>query len=218
MKSFLILFLLLATFFCDCKSLQDQVPGTYVEYTLHDTLQLFANKTYGYDEMLMNGITGWTQGSWTLNKKDIVFTSHPHPLMGFSLKILKKNPSDHPIFRLFLGNSNKPIEITGVLQYKNGFTRPISNVIISENSLELLSTGFDSVAISTFDYAPIILKQNLFLNQSYELQIYPMERYYLLDKYRFRYKKKELRNSINNGLPPIQVVFRKVSDSTEDMR
>ena len=213
-----ILFLLQSVFFYACKSLQHQVPGTYIEYNLHDTLQLFTNNSYGYDEMLMNGMTGWTQGNWTINNKKIVFTSQVHPLMGFGLKILKKSPGDHPIFRLMLGNSDKPVEITGVIQYKNDSASAIRNAIISGNSLELLSTGFDSVAINTFDFTAIVLKPNLFVNQSWELQIYPTERYYVLDKYIFRYKKKELCNIVNNVLPPVQVIFKKVSESTEDSR
>jgi len=217
MKFFLILFLLQSIFLVDCKSLQQQVPGTYIEYTRHDTLELSADKTYTYDETLMNGVTGLTKGNWTITKKNIVFTIHPRPLMGFGLKILKENASDHPVFWLFLGNSGEPIEITDAVKYKDGLTSPLNDIIISGNRLELLSTRFDSIAINTPDYVPIILNNNLFAKQAWDLQIYPLERYYLLDKYIFRYKKGELRNINTSGSTHVQVVFKKSGNQKQDV-
>lgn len=196
-----------------CKPLQKKLPGTYIENSLHDTLQLFNDHTYGYDEKLMNGITGWTTGNWAINGKEISFVRKPRPLMGFHSKLLRDSSSTHPVFYLFLGDSNKPIEIVGASVYKEELLSPLKDALISSNRIELLSTAFDSIEVNTLDYFPITFGKNLFTQQTWRVQIYPAERYYLLDKYIFRYNKKEMRNINRAGSPLVYINFKKINDN-----
>jgi hypothetical protein len=194
-----------------CKPLQKQLIGTYIESSLHDTLQLFSDHTYGYDEKLMNGVIGWTTGNWTINGKEISFVRNPRPLMGFHSKLIKDSASNHTVFYLFLGDTEKPVEIVGASVYKEEFLSPLKDALISSNRIELLSTAFDSIEVNTLDYYPITFGKNLFIHQTWRVQIYPAERYYLLDKYIFRYYKKELKNKNMAGSPQVYINFKKIN-------
>jgi len=169
----------------------------------------------------MNGITGWTTGNWRIEKKEITFVRNPRPRMGFQSKLLRDSASIHTVFYLFLGNSDRPIDIVGASVYKQGFLSPIRDALIRSNRIELLSTSFDSIEVNTVDYTPITFGKKLFVQQTWRVQIYPMERYYLLDKYVFRYDKKELKNKNQVGSPLVYIKFKKINkigtkhDSTE---
>jgi hypothetical protein len=215
MRFFLLTGYIFVFFGGACISLEKQVPGTYIERSLGDTLQVSSLKTYEYNERLITQVSGWTEGIWELHYKDILFRITPRPLMGLRLKMKQDSTADHPVFLIFLGDSPQPVSIKSIAAYREGFEVPLDDAIIAGNHLELRSTNVDSIEISTEDFIPFTIPRKLFSNHTSRLELYPLERYYLLDKYVFRYKKRALRNINTKGAPTLFMVFEKLSAETK---
>ena len=50
-----------------CKVTDKKIIGSYIDPQKGDTLRLFPNKTFEYQEKLSYGEFGWNTGIWTFN-------------------------------------------------------------------------------------------------------------------------------------------------------
>ncbi len=192
-----------------CSLPERKLAGTYIDSERGDTLRIKPDKTYTFDEKLMNGVVGFTKGEWQVVNNSVQFTAIPKVLMGYGSKIIKDSVAPFPVFDFYLGDSQQPVLLDDVDGYKEGLTSPAKNVIVKANRLEVQKISFDSLDVGMQDFIGITLSPNYFTNNHYRVQIYPAERFYEFDRYRFRYKKNSLKNINTEGLPKAFIVLKK---------
>lgn len=194
-----------------CKPLQTRVAGSYIEHSLGDTLELFPDLTYHYNEKLLSGLTGFTSGCWHLTTKKVIFTIHPRPKMGFRAN-WQSDSSDagQTSFRFVLGATQKPLLIKQIIYFKDGDTVSDKGKLISDGNFLITNTEIDSAEIITDDFYPFYLRKSFFNNHQWTFHIIPVERYYSLDKFMFIYRHTRLTNIPNGQMTGNRIVFRKL--------
>jgi hypothetical protein len=198
-------------FLAGCGPSALRLTGVYTDRSRPgDTLTLFPDKTYEYQERLQNNIAGWTYGHWEASKRRVRFTIAPRPLMGFGLKVRKDSSGGRQAFRLLLGNSGKGVPVERVEAFHRNRILEDSACRISGNLVEPLNPEIDSLAVFTHDYQALELGSSYRERLLYNLELYPVERYYLLDQYVFVAKKARLENMVTRDTPPAYMHFEKL--------
>lgn len=174
-------------------SMSKNFVGTYIETSFGDTLLIYSDKKYYYNEKLNTGFWGSTEGKWKNKGKLIYFKANTKALTGYSLKINKEPFLDSLGIELFLNNTTIPVEITGISIYKNG-TPFVTNLnSFSENIMRVSAIDFDSLLIRTDEFIPLRLTQKTLQNgYTHKINILPVERLYELDKVPMRKNKTSL--------------------------
>lgn len=180
-----------------CKVTDRKIVGSYIDRQKGDTLRLFANKTFEYQEKLSYGEFGWNTGNWTLNDEGISFINvKPEPVVGYRLKKAIVDSISEPLkITLVLNASKKLIAIKNASVSFHNSVLDTSYYKYDLNNLTINSNAFDSISLATFYFPPFSFRQDEFeKNRQYEITIFQAERLFELDKYVFKYKKKSLLN------------------------
>lgn len=195
-RTFLIV-LLSTSLLVACKVTDTKIVGSYIDGKKGDTLRLFADKTFEYQEKLSYGEFGWNTGNWAIIKNRISFFNvKPDPVVGYRLQKEIKGSIKEPLkITLLLNASKKLITITNVSVSFRNTVLDTSYFRYNLNTLTINTNSFDSISVATSYFPPFLFKQNEFeKNKKYEVTIYQAERLFELDKYFFEYKKKSLLN------------------------
>lgn len=209
-KNSLFTFILLI-FISSCIS-KKQVCGTYIERKRGDSLTLFANGTYFYNEKLFSGQWGWTKGTWKIHRQKINFTCDHKPLVGYAIRAKKDTLIHQLIFSLFLGFNDNPVYIEKASIYKNNQILNQSSYKIYKNKLQIFETDYDSVLITTFNFLDMVIPKLKATNVGYRVNIDAAERLYELDKTSFVKRKKTLISKKKDEYENIELSFKKLSN------
>lgn len=157
--------------------------GTYIESSFGDTLILGNDKRYYYNEKLYTGFWGSTEGMWKNMGNTIFFTANRKALTGYSIKLKKEQLDGQLKIQLLLGDTETPVDITGLRVLKGGQDIVELNNSFSKNTIQLSPSPFDSVLIATDEFVPLRLSNRTMQHgYVYQVRIYPVERLYELDK------------------------------------
>lgn len=193
-----LLIILFSTFLLiGCKVTDTKIIGTYVDRQKGDTLRLFGDKTFEYQQKLSYGEFGWNTGNWGINENRISFSNvKPDPVVGYRLEKSIRDSIKEPLkIILLLKNSKKLITIKNALVWSRNNVLDTSYFKYNLNTLTINTNSFDSVSVVTSFFPPISFKKSEFeKNKQYQITISQAERLFELDKYVFEYKKKSLLN------------------------
>lgn len=193
----LLIALLSTSLLIACKVTDTKVVGSYIDRQKGDTLRLFANKTFEYQEKLSYGEFGWNTGNWAVIENRISFFNvKPNPVVGYRLKKEIRDSIKEPLkITLLLNASKKLITIKNVSVSLRNTVLDTSYFKYNLNTLTINTNSFDSISVATSYFPPFSFKQNEFeKNKQYDITIYQAERLFELDKYVFEYRKRSLLN------------------------
>jgi len=212
-----------------CTSPLRRLTGMYVDRSApRDTLVLFPDSTYEYQERLLTDKAGFTWGSWKLDNKRITFHAPFRPHNGFGMRVSRDSSpagGPYPRYRLLLGDTPDPVEIEDVQVFDHNRVVQTNKVQFSGNEVQvsggagpgILADGkvYDSVVIFTHDFTNLLLNRPYLDPVRYTFRIYPVERFYALDRYAFIRNKKTglLENVVDPGSKPVYMRFKKISDT-----
>lgn len=209
-KNIILIFILINPV-CSCIS-KKQVSGNYIETKMGDSLTLFLNGTYAYNEKLFPGQWGWTKGTWNSYHQKINFTCDHKPLVSYAIKA-KRDSSVHQLeFNLFLAFNDNPVYIQKAYLYKNKQILGTSSFKIYKNKIQIFATDYDSVLITTFNFPEIVIPKLKSTNIGYRVNIYAAERLYELDKVLFKKRKNFLLSTKKDEYENIELSFKKLNN------
>lgn len=191
----LVIILVSSSLFVTCKITDTRIIGNYIDRQKGDTLRLFSDKTFEYQEKLSYGEFGWNTGKWAINENEISFFNvKPNPVVGYRLKKDIRAVIKEPLkITLILNNSKKLVIIKKVsVSVGNTFLDP-SNFKVNLNSLTINANSFDTISVATSYFPPFTFNRNEFeKNKHYEVTIYQAERLFELNKFPFHFKRRYL--------------------------
>lgn len=203
--------LILLNLACSCIS-KKQVCGNYIEPKMGDSLTLLSNGTYTYNEKLFSGQWGWTKGTWNLHHQKINFTCDHKPLVSYAIKA-KRDSAVHQLeFSLFLAFNDNPVYIQKAYLYKNNQMPGKASFNIYKNKIQIFTTDYDSVLITTFNFPEIVIPKLKSTNIGYQVNIYAAERLYELDKVLFKKRRNLLLSTKRDEYENIELSFKKLNN------
>lgn len=157
-----LLIILFSTFLLiGCKVTDTKIIGTYVDRQKGDTLRLFGDKTFEYQQKLSYGEFGWNTGNWAINENRISFSNvKPDPVVGYRLEKSIRDSIKEPLkIILLLKNSKKLITIKNALVWSRNNVLDTSYFKYNLNTLTINTNSFDSVSVVTSFFPPISFKK-----------------------------------------------------------